>query len=127
MHVHIKGGATGCRTATGGRKKKYDLTKEEGWDKLRAHVTGEIGIQDYDALTLRETMLIIEGYQERILQGYRQTRLLMFMMVRLWGDPKKAPDHPEDLWRLPGEEDQRMSEADIAAIFAKLRAKEGSG
>ncbi len=127
MHVHVKGDAAGCRTATGRRKKKYDLTKEEGWDKLRAHVTGEIGIQDYDGLTLRETMLIIEGYQERILQGYRQTRLLMFMMVRLWGDPKKAPDNPEDLWRLPGEEDKRMSDEDIAAIFAKLRTKEGSG
>ena len=76
---------------------------------------------------MREVTLIIEGYQERLLQGYRQTRLLMFMMVRLWGDPKKAPDNPEDLWRLPGEEDKRMTTADIDAIFAKLRANQAGG
>jgi hypothetical protein len=51
----------------------------------------------------------------------------MFMMVRLWGDPKKAPDNPEDLWRLPGKEDKRMTTADIDAIFAKLRANQAGG
>lgn len=90
-------------------------------------MTGEIGIHNYDALTLKEVMLVISGYHDRMLHDYRNTRLVMFMMLRLWGDPKKLPDSPEDMWRLPGEDSQTMSEQEIAAIFAKLRAKEANG
>lgn len=51
----------------------------------------------------------------------------MFMMLRLWGDPKKLPETPEDMWQLPGEEGKSMSQDDIAALFSKLRAKEADG
>jgi len=72
-------------------------------------------------------MLVMQGYQDRMLHDYRNTRLLMFMMLRLWGDPKKLPDTPEDMWRLPGEDVNAMTTADIDAIFAKLRQNQSSG
>lgn len=84
-------------------------------------------MSDYDSLTLREVMLVMQGYQDRMLHDYRNTRLLMFMMLRLWGDPKKLPDTPEDMWRLPGEDVNAMTTADIDAIFAKLRQNQSSG
>ena len=84
-------------------------------------------MSDYDSLTLREVMLVMQGYQDRMLHDYRNTRLLMFMMLRLWGDPKKLPDTPEDMWRLPGEDVNGMTTADIDAIFAKLRQNQSSG
>ena len=84
-------------------------------------------MSDYDSLTLREVMLVMQGYQDRMLHDYRNTRLLMFMMLRLWGDSKKLPDTPEDMWRLPGEDVNAMTTADIDAIFAKLRQNQSSG
>ena len=71
--------------------------------------------------------LIIEGYQERLIHDYRNTRLLMYMMAKMWGDPKKVPDSPEALWRLPGDADTGVTEADIAEMFRKLRSKEQGG
>lgn len=69
----------------------------------------------------------MQGYQDRMLHDYRNTRLLMFMMLRLWGDPKKLPDSPEEMWRLPGEEAVGMTTEDIDAIFAKLRQNQAGG
>lgn len=87
-------------------------------------MTGEIGRTDYPSLTFREVMLIIRGYEERMVHDYKNTRLLMYMMARMWGDPKKAPATPEDLWKLPGDEPTGPSEQDIAEMFRKLRAKD---
>ena len=88
-------------------------------------MTGEIGAQDYDRLTFREVQLIIKGYGDRVVNDYRQTRLLMFMMARMWGDPKKPIKSPEALWPLPGDEEDRtgMTSDEIAALFDKLKAK----
>jgi hypothetical protein len=73
-------------------------------------------------MTFREVSLIISGYADRVVNQYRQTRLLMFMMAKMWGDPKKSPKTPEDLWQLPGDEVKgQMNEDEIAAIFEKLR------
>jgi hypothetical protein len=46
---------------------------------------------------------MVKGHQDKKLDTYRQTRLLMFTMVRLMGDPKSSPKTPEALWELPGD------------------------
>lgn len=93
---------------------------------MRAHVTGEIGRHDYDSLTFREVSLIIEGYSERLIHDYRNTRLIMYMMAKMWGDPKSSPRRPEDLWELPGDEKKGQLNADeMASIFEKLKNKDG--
>ena len=69
-------------------------------------------------------MLIVRGYEDRMVHDYKNTRLLMYMMARMWGDPKKAPATPEDLWKLPGDEPTGPSERDIAEMFRKLRSKD---
>jgi hypothetical protein len=105
-------------------KKKFDLTHETGWDELRRHVAGEIGRQDYDALTMRETVLIMQGYGDRQVHDYRNTRMVMFMMARLHADPKKAPKSPEDLWELPGDEPGQLNEDYLRGLFDELRRKQ---
>jgi hypothetical protein len=62
-----------------------------------------------------------KGYEDKKVDGYRQTRLLMFTMVRLMGDPKSAPKTPEALWELPGDEVKNgMSEEEMREIFKRL-------
>lgn len=63
---------------------------------------------------------MLNGYQDKQVDNYRQTRLLMFTMVRLMGDPKTAPKSPEALWELPGDEKQGMTEEDMREIFKRL-------
>jgi len=63
---------------------------------------------------------MLNGYQDKQVDTYRQTRLLMFTMVRLMGDPKTAPKSPEALWELPGDEKQGMTEEDMREIFKRL-------
>jgi hypothetical protein len=82
-------------------------------------------VADYDAMTFSEVLLVMKGYNERLLGQYRQTRLLMFMMARMWGDPKKGVKTPEELWPLPGDEVGRITEDDIAKMFDKLKKKDG--
>jgi len=68
----------------------------------------------------RHFSLMLNGYQDKQVDTYRQTRLLMFTMVRLMGDPKTAPKSPEALWELPGDEKQGMTEEDMREIFKRL-------
>lgn len=64
---------------------------------------------------------MIKGYQDKKVDTYRQTRLLMFTMVRLMGDPKSAPKTPEALWELPGDEGKNvMSDEEMREIFKRL-------
>jgi len=43
----------------------------------------------------------------------------MYMMAKMWGDPKKVPDSPEALWRLPGDADTGVTEADtLSKVFS---------
>lgn len=64
---------------------------------------------------------MIKGYNEKRVDTYRQVRLLMFTMVRLMGDPKSAPKTPEQLWQLPGDEEQGISEEDMRDMFKRLK------
>lgn len=70
----------------------------------------------------RHFSLMMSGYQNKKVDEYRQTRLLMFTMVRLMGDPKSAPRTPEALWKLPGDEGTQgnFNEEEARAIFKRL-------
>lgn len=62
-----------------------------------------------------------KGYENKKVDNYRQTRLLMFTMVRLMGDPKTAPKTPEALWELPGDEvTGSMTDDEMREIFKRL-------
>jgi len=65
---------------------------------------------------------MIRGSENRKVDTYKQTRLLMFTMVRLMGDPKTAPKTPEQLWELPGDDDDNkaISDDEIKEIFKRL-------
>jgi hypothetical protein len=66
---------------------------------------------------------MIRGSESRKVDTYKQTRLLMFTMVRLMGDPKSAPKTPEALWSLPGDEQSQrgISDSEAREIFKRLR------
>ena len=66
-------------------------------------------------------MQIIEGYNDRVIQSYKQTRLLMFTMARLLGDSKKVPSTVEEFWSLPGDEVRATTEDQMKAIFDNLK------
>jgi hypothetical protein len=70
----------------------------------------------------RHLSLMLKGHQDKKVDAYKQTRLLMFTMVRLMGDPKTAPKTPEQLWELPGDDDENkaISDDEIKEIFKRL-------
>ncbi len=62
-----------------------------------------------------------KGFEDKKIDSYKQTRLLMFTMVRLMGDSKTAPKTPEALWELPGDENKSgMSDDEMREIFKRL-------
>lgn len=63
---------------------------------------------------------MMKGNQDKRVDMYKQTRLLMFTMVRLMGDPKTSPKTPEALWELPGDEKHGMTDEDMREIFKRL-------
>jgi len=76
---------------------------------------------EFYSLSARHFSLMSKGYEDKKVDGYRQTRLLMFTMVRLMGDPKTAPKTPEALWELPGDEVKSgMNEEEMREIFKRL-------
>jgi hypothetical protein len=77
---------------------------------------------DFYAMSPRHLSLMLKGHQDKKVDTYKQTRLLMFTMVRLMGDPKTAPKTPEQLWELPGDDDENkaISDDEIKEIFKRL-------
>jgi hypothetical protein len=73
-------------------------------------------------MSARHFSLMMKGHEIKRIDVYKQTRLLMFTMVRLMGDPKTAPKTPEALWQLPGDEESGnvMSEDEMREIFKRL-------
>jgi hypothetical protein len=64
---------------------------------------------------------MIKGFDEKKIDSLKETRLLMFTMARLMGDPKSAPKTPEQLWKLPGDEDiAEINQEDYREIFKRL-------
>jgi len=69
----------------------------------------------------RHFSLMIKGHQDKKVDSYKQTRLLMFTMVRLMGDPKSAPKTPEALWELPGDDKpNQINDEEYREIFKRL-------
>jgi hypothetical protein len=65
---------------------------------------------------------MLRGYEKKKIDTYKQTRLLMFTMARLMGDPKTAPKTPEQLWQLPGDEELgKIDENEYREIFKRLK------
>jgi hypothetical protein len=77
---------------------------------------------DFYSMSPYHFSLMIKGHQEKKIDAYRQTRLLMFTMVRLHGDPKTSPKSPEELWKLPGDEENSgaLNDDDIKELFKRL-------
>jgi len=75
---------------------------------------------DYYSMSPKNFSLLSKGFEDKKIDSYRQTRLLMFTMVRLMGDPKTAPKTPEALWELPGDEKSGMSDDEMREIFKRL-------
>jgi hypothetical protein len=77
---------------------------------------------DFYAMSPKHLSLMLKGHQDKKVDAYKQTRLLMFTMVRLMGDPKTAPKTPEQLWELPGDDDENkaISDDEIKEIFKRL-------
>jgi hypothetical protein len=64
---------------------------------------------------------MLDGYQNKKIDNYKLTRLLMFTMVRLMGDPKTAPKSPNALWELPGDDSENgVTDEDIKELFKRL-------
>ena len=64
---------------------------------------------------------MIKGHEGKRIDEYKQTRMLMFTMVRLMCDPKTAPKTPEALWQLPGDEEvSKIDEEEYREIFKRL-------
>jgi len=63
---------------------------------------------------------MLNGYQRKKIDGYKQTRLLMFTMVKLMGDPKSSIKSPEQLWELPGDDITKFNEEEYREIFKRL-------
>jgi len=66
---------------------------------------------------------MVNGHKAKKVDDYRQTRLLMFTMVRLMGDSKSAPKTPEALWPLPGDEvgAAGVTEDEMREMFKRLQ------
>lgn len=77
---------------------------------------------DFYAMSPYHFSLMIKGHQDKKVDTYRQTRLLMYTMVRLMGDPKSAPKSPEALWELPGDNNYNgnLNDDDIKELFKRL-------
>ena len=64
----------------------------------------------------------MKGYDAKKIDRYKQNRMLMFIMVRLMGDPKTAQKTPEEFWQLPGDEVKKANdEEEYREIFKRLR------
>lgn len=77
--------------------------------------------RDFYDMSPREFSLMRKGYEAKRIDGYMQTRAIMFTMVRLMADPKTAPKSPEELWQFPGEKNiNQINEEEYKEIFKRL-------
>lgn len=77
--------------------------------------------KEFYEMSPRHFSLMLKGFEDKKIDSYRQTRLLMYTMVRLMGDPKTSPKSPKELWELPGDElDTKIDEEEYKEIFKRL-------
>lgn len=78
--------------------------------------------REFYEMSPRHLSLMMKGFEDKRIDQYKQTRLLMFTMVRLMGDPKTAPKTPEQLWELPGDElTTKVDEEEYREIFKRYK------
>ena len=78
---------------------------------------GILPVHYYD-MTMAEVMMARKGYYDKV----RYQRLSMFIMLRMWGDPKKVPGTPEEFWPLPFDpEPETITTDDFEAIKEEWR------
>lgn len=58
-------------------------------------------------MTINDVICVIDGHRKVQIENLRNTRFLMWTMVRMWG--KDAPSRPEELMQLPGDEVEDLS------------------
>lgn len=63
---------------------------------------------------------MMKGHQDNKVDTYRQTRMLMFTLVKLLGDSKTSPKTAEALWPLPGDEQEKPTDQEYREIFNRL-------
>ncbi len=88
---------------------------------------GKLGwtAEQYYGTTVADVILALRAYNEKSTDEWRRTRLLMFTMARLWGDPKKPIHSPEDLMQLPGDElASDIDEEEALKILRRMRKAE---
>ncbi len=109
------------------KKDSVDLGSRAGWATIRGFATGKLGwtVDEYYNTTLADLILAYRAYNEKVTDEWRQTRLLMFTMARLWGDPKKPIHSPEELMQLPGDEmTSDIDEEEALMILRRMREAE---
>jgi hypothetical protein len=77
---------------------------------------------EFYSLSPKHYSLMMKGHEDKKVDSYKQTRLLMFTMVRLMADPKTAPKTPEQLWELPGDESTtKIDEEEYRQLINRYR------
>lgn len=69
-------------------------------------------------MSLADIMLAHLMYHEKEVEEWKRTRSMMFIMVKLWGDPKKTPATAEEFFPLPG--DEAKTEIDEETLLKQL-------
>jgi hypothetical protein len=88
-------------------------------------VIGQLGrsVIEYYDMTLGEILLAQYYYQQREIEDWKRTRMLMFVMVKMWGDPKRSAHSPEELLPLMGDVKKYagLTKEEITAELENLR------
>ena len=117
--INVWSGSDFIKQGTVDQTKKNELS----WEEIEAFAFGELKIipREFYGISPRELSLMFKGHESKRIDEYKQTRMLMFTMVRLMGDPKTAPKTPEALWQLPGDEEvSKIDEEEYREIFKRL-------
>lgn len=75
-------------------------------------------------MTINEVVSVIEGHRRQQTENLKNTRFLMWTMVKMWG--KDAPSRPQDLMQLPGDEEDDL-QSQNEELLQLIREKTGGG
>ena len=75
-------------------------------------------------MTINEVVSVIEGHRRQQTENLKNTRFLMWTMVKMWG--KDAPSRPQDLMQLPGDEEDDL-QSQNEELLQLIKEKTGGG
>lgn len=80
---------------------------------------------EYYDLTLGDVIGAYHMFRKQEIEEWKRTRMLMFTIHRMLGDPKRVAGSPEEIMELPGDEKKYggMTKEEIAAELQALRDK----